>query len=214
MGDIKYILFDAANTVIHKPELWTAIQEVLTKYGYSVSDNKIRLHHKLLSELTTFPDRTSREFYRRFNYELLISLGIIPSVEMQDELFTRCSYLPWRRFDDTQWLNSCRLPIGVLSNFNSGLPGILTELFGDLFAHIIPSESVDARKPDIAFYKHASDVIGLPVSNILYVGDSVKLDLEPALRLGLKAFLIDRDGFYLAQQNRISSLNELNRLVW
>ena len=109
MQNIKYILFDAANTVIHKPVLWPSMQAVLLKYGYTVPEEKLKLHHKLLSEVVNFPDRTSKEFYLYFNAELLMSLGIIPSEEILNDLFAACSYLPWERFNDTEWLNTCKI---------------------------------------------------------------------------------------------------------
>jgi FMN phosphatase YigB (HAD superfamily) len=45
------------------------------------------------------------------------------------------------------------------------------------------------------------------------VGDSIKLDIEPALNLGLNAFLIDRENYHPALKNRITSLNDLNKIM-
>jgi putative hydrolase of the HAD superfamily len=192
--NIKYILFDAANTLIHKPALWPSMQFVLEQHGYAVPVEKLQLHHKILSEAISFPDRTSIEFYHSFNAELLISLGIIPSEQLLNDIYKACSYLPWEGFEDTEWLNDCKLPIGVLSNFNNNLPGILQGLFNDIFSHIIVSESLQKRKPDIDFFQRAMEVIDLPANDILYIGDSLKLDIIPGKKIGFNTLLIDRLG--------------------
>lgn len=213
LKNIQYILFDAANTLIHKPSLWPSMQSVLQKHGYNVPDNTLKQNHKLLSEVVNFPDRTSKDFYSFFNAELLLSLGILPSGSILDDMFAACSYLPWERFEDTDWIKASKLPIGVLSNFNNNLPGILNKLFDNDFANIIVSESVEMRKPDKSFYQHAIDSIGLPAANILYIGDSLKLDIIPAEHLGFNSFLIDRNKLYLQYNNRLSSLMDLDSVI-
>jgi FMN phosphatase YigB (HAD superfamily) len=47
----------------------------------------------------------------------------------------------------------------------------------------------------------------------LYVGDSIKLDLEPASKLGFKVLIIDRDNFYPNSKNKISSLTEITQFI-
>lgn len=211
--NIKYVLFDAANTLIHKPTLWTSMLSVFNKYGYSVSTEKLKANHKLISEVVDFPDRTSKDFYHYFNAELALSLGVLPTEEILAELFSSCSYLPWQKFSDTEWLTNCKQPIGVLSNFNNSLPNILNELFGNLFSNIIASENLSIRKPDIAFYMHAVEVIGFEPNQILYVGDSLKLDILPAASVGFNAYLIDRLNIYTGFEKRITSFNELNSII-
>lgn len=193
---VEYILLDAANTLIHKPTLWIAIKSVLATYGHNITDYKLKLNHKLLSEVINFPDRTSKDFYNYFNNELLLSLGILPSKNILDDIFKSCNYLPWECFNDTAWINNCKLPVGVLSNFNNNLPEILSNSFSKKFSDIIVSEKVEIRKPAIAFYQYALDIIGVPANKILYIGDSIKLDILPAKALGFNAYLIDRLNIY------------------
>lgn len=207
---IAYILFDAANTLIHKPELWSSFQSVFSKYGHILADEKLKLHHKILSETIIFPDRTTKEFYFFFNGELLMSLGIVPTKKMLDDLFQACNYLPWSCFEDAYWLKESTVKMGILSNFNNNLPDIIIKLFGNIFTEIIVSESVEVRKPDLKFYTLASEKIGISPTDILYVGDSLKLDIIPATQAGFNCNLIDRNGIYLNFENRISSLNNLN----
>lgn len=209
MNKIKYILFDAANTLIHKPLLWERFQLVLRKFEYPVSDISLRQQHKLVSESIKFPDQTSKEFYRNFNSELLVSLGIAPSEKLLDEIFSSCTYLPWEKFDDTKILNSLNLPLGVLSNFNKTLNNTLEKEFGSMFKHVFISENYGVAKPNIKFYEIALKEIGIDPTKVLYIGDSIQLDIEPAEKASINSLLIDRDNVYPNYKNRISSLNEL-----
>lgn len=210
---IKYLLFDAANTLIHKPVLWDKILAVLDRHNIHVPKETLIYHHKLLSEFIDFPDRTSKDFYLKFNHELLLSLGIEPNEQLLDEIFTACTYLDWERFEDTHFLADVNLPIGVLSNFNNNLTSLLNGLFGDIFSNIIVSEDVKARKPDTVFYEHAIQLIGLAPEEILYVGDSVKLDIIPANKLGLNTLLIDRPGIFKASARNIRLLSEIPNII-
>lgn len=205
----KYILFDAANTLIYKPDLLPSMHAVLEKNGYKVQMQKLNVHHKLISEVISFPDKTSKDFYQHFNTEVLLSLGIIPSDILLNEIFAACSYLPWQCFKDTEWLSINQLPKGVLSNFNNGLTELMQNLFGDIFSDVIVSEDLNIRKPDPAFFQYALDKIGLPADQVLYVGDSLKLDIIPAKKIGFQVVLIDRIKAFPKSKETINTLSDL-----
>lgn len=205
----RIILFDAANTLIYKPALFHKIQSVLAKYSYEIEESKLQYHHKLLSEIINFPDRTSKEFYREFNTELLLSLGIIPSEEILNEIFTACSYLEWKAFDDLSILHELPAEKAVLSNFNSNLDKILDQLVGkNIFSEIIISENENCRKPSLAFYELALKKLNVKAEEDLYIGDSLKLDIIPAKKLGFKTLLIDRQNIFSSFKDRISNMKD------
>jgi putative hydrolase of the HAD superfamily len=211
---ISYLLFDAANTLIHKPLLWERLDGVLRTAGYEVPPALLRRNHKLLSEWQHFPDRTSGEFYRRFNGDLLYSLGISPTDDLLDAVFKACTYLPWEPFADTAVLRTLPYPIGIVSNFNNGLTELAHRLFGaDVFRHIVISEVEGVAKPEARFYEAALRTVGVAPEEILYIGDSIRLDMEPAARLGLQTALIDRDGTYPVFPRRLDSLADLPALI-
>jgi putative hydrolase of the HAD superfamily len=210
---MKYILFDVAGTLLYKPSFYTKIGEVLTAFGYTVDEKTLKYHHKILSESIFFPDRTNEEFYATFNSEFLYSLGIIPTNALLAAIFKACSYLPWEPFEDTTFLKEINVPVGIISNFNSTLKEKLKSFFDVTFADVFVSEELGVAKPSAEFYGKALQQIGIAPQDIIYVGDSVKLDLEPALKLGIKAFLIDRENYFPAQENRIFSLADLKKFL-
>lgn len=210
---MKYILFDVAGTLLHKPSFYTKINEVLRQFGHAVDEKTIKYHHKILSESIFFPDRTSAEFYAKFNSELLYSVGIIPTKELLEAIFNSCSYLPWEPFEDTVFLKEINIPIGIISNFNATLREKLPTFFDVHFADIFVSEELGVAKPSVEFYAKALQQIDINPQEIVYVGDSVKLDLEPALKLGINALLIDREHYFPAQPNRIATLADLKNFL-
>lgn len=210
---IRYIFFDVAGTLLGKPELYLRIQQTLNAFGYELGLENIKSKHKLLSEVIHFPDRTDAAFYQKFNTELLYLLGIVPTQELVEAIFKNCTYLPWAAFADTEILNEIELPMGIISNFNGSLKEKLDGFFGPVFKNVLVSEELGVAKPNIAFYQKALEKIPFEAHEVLYIGDSVKLDLEPASKLGFKVLLIDRDDFYPDMQNKISNLAEITQFI-
>ena len=199
---------------MHKPDLWGGFSKVLKAHRIPVDDLELRRKHKILSEVIHFPDRTSESFYRSFNAEVLLSLGIIPNDELLKALFQECTYLPWEPFNDTFSLKNLNIRKAVLSNFNGTLGDKLESMFGGgFFDIIIGSEEQKLSKPDVRFYQRAVQLLDIAPEKILYIGDSLKLDVIPAASLGIAAWLIDRDRNYLNFNQRINSLTEVAALL-
>ena len=207
------ILFDAANTLIHKPKFFEKFYKVLQTEDYDVDIYDLKRNHKILSESIVFPDNTSKDFYQKFNAELLYSLGIIPNDQLHQKIYESCSNLPWEVFEDVRGLQFLKQEKIVVSNFRAGLNEILNDLCPNLFSNVFASENFSFRKPDIEFYTEVLEYINVPASEIVYVGDSLKLDIEPARKLGVKAYLIDREYYYPSFVDRIETMDELINLV-
>jgi len=209
MSKYEYILFDVAGTLLYKPSFFDKILVILKANGYKIIKEEFIFKHKLLSETIKFPDRTNKKFYDFFNEELLYSLGVLPDSSLLNQIFINCSYLPWEKFNDTQVLEKIEQPIGIVSNFNNTLRDKLDESFNIIFRNIIVSEEIGISKPDVEFYKRALEIVDVDPNKILYIGDSVKLDLHPAMLCGIDTLVIDRDNFYPGLDTKISNLNHI-----
>jgi FMN phosphatase YigB (HAD superfamily) len=211
---IKAIFFDVANTLLDKPDLYPNMQSVLIRNGHTVDPTLLAHRHRLLSEVMEFPDKTSQDFYLKFNSQLLRLLGILPKEELVSEMFNACTYLPWKAFDDVKFLPSLSVSLGVISNWDKSLPEKLKELIDLKFDWIFGSEQMKSRKPDLNFYKNLVDNTGYSPHEILYVGDSIKLDIEPALAIGIQAVLIDRMNLFPnAIVSRMRSFKEIKSFI-
>lgn len=207
--EIKYILFDVAGTLLHKPSFYSTIFNILVQNGYKGTLDELKRNHKTVSEIIRFPDRTNKSFYNDFNTDLLFSIGMIPNEKILEEIFVNCSYLPWEKFDDTIILADINLPMGIISNFNSSLKEKLDDFFGPVFKDVFVSEELGIAKPDVAFYNRAIEKINCSPENILYIGDSLKLDIQPALKLGMNPLLIDRDNLFPNSEYTVGNLNQI-----
>lgn len=211
---IKYILFDVADTLLHKPALWETINATLAKAGVTTEITAIMRAHRATRELLTVPDQTGRDFYLVFNTRFLEVLGVLPTEALAEQIYLDCRSLPWEPFADTTVIKELGLPVGVISNWDSSLREKLASHFAFEFSPIIISEEVGFAKPDPRIYESALKATGMKPEEILFIGDSIHLDLVPALFLGLKAVLVDRNRFYTAFNGiRIESLDALPALL-
>jgi HAD superfamily hydrolase (TIGR01549 family) len=209
---IKAVFFDVANTLLEKPDLFPRMSAALLAHDYAVDAPALRHAHKFLSEAFAFPDKTSREFYAEFNQNLLYSLGIAPSDQLLREIFEACTYLPWKPFPDTAALSGISVPMGILSNWDSSLREKLDEHFSVNFKWTLCSQDEGVRKPHPIFFRRMMEVSNLQPDEILFIGDSMKLDIHPALQVGVRGVLIDRmNHFPHAGVPRIKNLKEVKK---
>lgn len=214
MAQVRAIFFDVAHTLLGKPGVLPAMREALSRHGIHVPLAELRARHSLIMDSTVFPDRTDNVFYRNFNAAVVRSLGALPTMSLLDDIFAACSYQPWVAFDDTSAIGGLPLDCGVLSNWDNTLKDKLAGAIGIEWRWILGSAEQGARKPDPAFFALLPECTGLGCNEIAYVGDSMRLDIEPATRLGFRTVLIDRDGLFPhSSLPRITSLEQLESVL-
>ncbi len=95
-------------------------------------------------------------------------------------------------------LQQMDLRLGVVSNLWAFPAAWIFE--GDGLGKYFPRESriysfeVGHRKPDPEIFLHACRVFGVLPEECLFVGDNLEADVKGALRVGMKAALINREG--------------------
>lgn len=86
-------------------------------------------------------------------------------------------------------LKQMQLKLGILSNTfisASSLEKHLQQLgLLDFFSVKFYSYEFDFRKPDPRIFEAAAEKMGLPLANIMFVGDRIDNDIKPALKLGM-----------------------------
>ena len=104
---------------------------------------------------------------------------------------------PWRVYPDTvptleQW-RSRGVPLGVISNFDSRLHGILKELgLRDYFSSVTISTEAGAAKPDAAIFAVALAKHGIQPALAWHIGDSRSADYVGARAAGIQGFWLRR----------------------
>jgi putative hydrolase of the HAD superfamily len=113
-------------------------------------------------------------------------------------------------------LGALGCPLGVVSNFDSRVLGILDGLgLGPRFASVTLSSQAGATKPDAVIFARALAAHGVDGSRAIHVGDSPVEDFSGARAAGLRAVLIDRAGRHTGRPDlvRVDSLGALADIV-
>lgn len=220
---IKFIYFDLANTLLYKENLYEKIELELAKAGYKIDLKTIKSVHLRLCEETQFPDKTSEEFFKDFNELFLEKLFDKTQEKAQDleilssNIFWACKNLPWKAFEDTKYLSEIKIPMGILSNWDKSIRDKLFTLLPYSFEYILSSSDLGVQKPDPKIFIHAKELCKCEFEEIMFVGDSLRLDIQPAAKLGIKSILIDRDNIFnyssLEIGLKIRSLEEVLCLI-
>lgn len=193
MQAAKFLLLDLAGTLLEKKDLYPKLCAFFERKGFPIPSEKLIETHRLLTEETQFPDKTSQDFYLKFNLEYLVRLGLPSSAEIADELFWELKNLPWQPIPGAQdFLQNVKIPKGIISNWDTTLNDKVRDFFpGIHFEFILGSEIEGLAKPSLDFYQRALTRIPHKPEEILYLGDSIRLDMSPAQKLGISVILLD-----------------------
>jgi FMN phosphatase YigB (HAD superfamily) len=202
------VLLDVAGTLLVKPGIARAFVDAVAPVA-SLDESLVARRHKLVSEFTAFPGRPDRAFYDRFNAEVLRALGVPAEPGLVADVFERCRALPWLPAPGVEALAALDARLGVVSNWGDGLDNLLAPL-GLPLVVVVTSAQVGLVKPDLAIFRLALDRVDVVPAEAVYVGDSVRLDVEPARAAGMCSVLVDPLGLFAAHPGcRVSSLDEV-----
>jgi HAD superfamily hydrolase (TIGR01549 family) len=137
--------------------------------------------------------------------ELLKKKGIKKGFTLSQQQWEEFAWLWYRPLRDTASIDhgtpqalrrlkeELRLELGILSNtfvHASSLERHLAEEgILQFFTTRLYSYQFDFRKPDPRIFREAARQMHRPLQNIIYVGDRIDCDIQPALQLGMTACL-------------------------
>ena len=105
-------------------------------------------------------------------------------------------------------LRAQRLSIGLISNGQRDLEEFALHHRLDVDV-AVGSKSHGRTKPHASIFEHALDALGVGAGEAVMVGDSYQDDIEGARALGMRAILLDRDGLFPHEEDRITDLLQL-----
>ena len=83
--------------------------------------------------------------------------------------------------------------LAVLSNWDARLNAVLDGIgLGEFLPRRFISAELGWEKPDAAIYRHVADILRLPTSSLLSVGDNPRNDIEAPKKAGWQALQIER----------------------
>ena len=139
-----------------------------------------------------------------------------PSVDALRAVFARAD--AWRLYPETHEVledlraRGCRL--GVISNWDSRLPGLLGTL--GLAAHfdaVITSAGAGVEKPHPAIFTAAMKALSAEPSRSVHVGDRLDEDYTGARQAGLRALLLNRNSANPSFQDEVGRWGNPRDLV-
>ncbi len=209
----RAVFFDAGETLVHPyPSFHELFARVLEERGSEVVPARVHAGMNVVSERfaiaaregelwTTTPER-SRKFWLSV-YELYLSaLGLATDLELPEILYSTFSDpANYRLFTDVppvlERLSSAGVTLGVISNFEGWLEGLLASLgVAEYLGVRVISGVVGIEKPDPEIFRLALDRAGVAAAESVYVGDNPEFDVAPAVAVGMHPVLIDRRGRY------------------
>jgi len=224
----KSVIFDFFGTLVSTPESLFAsggrrTWQLLEKCGYPIEFEAFKRNWEdCLNRMETESKVDCLEFHffdfvRTFLQEIFPSAPtMFRSVKQVAETFL------WEWNQGVKWFDETKKVIHQLStNYRLGI--ISNTHYSDLihwnldkasldntFDVIVTSVDFGIKKPDPRIFKHAASLLGVKARDCIYVGDDPTEDYEGAIRAGMEALLIDRNGKYRDLPfNRISRLVEL-----
>jgi putative hydrolase of the HAD superfamily len=207
---IEAVTLDVTNTLIHSPRLGEIYAEVLSRHGVPVAPREARrLVSVVWQELSCAAepgrDRFSshpegeRGWWMRFLERICEHLEASPPSRFAAaELFHRFGgAAAWEVFPEVpealSALAAAGVRLGVVSNWDHRLPGVLEELgLAGFFDAVVYSSAVGVEKPDRRIFAEALSRLGVLPEAALHVGDSRLEDVEGAEAVGMRALHLTR----------------------
>ena len=209
----RLITFDVGGTLIHpNPSVGGVYAEVLTRRGFTcesmdvdrafeeswVAAAKLVPH---LMERYGASAAGERGYWRGLLRDTVARLGgEEPPPGAADELFERFARAStWTVYPEVlptlESLERRGIPMAVVSNWDSRLPGLLRELgLRRFFGPIVVSSLEACEKPDPRIFLLAAERAGVRPQEVLHVGDRDYEDFRGALGAGCRALKIVRNG--------------------
>lgn len=237
-GLIKVIFFDAAGTLFDlKESAGTIYHNFASRYGFvpaRIESIKVDLERSFAIEFRASPPLCfwgepaaripdlERQWWYRIVKRVFEDKGDFADF---DNFFDDVYHLfgtsePWSLeencLETLRELRSRGFKMGVISNFDSRLFGLLEELgIANYFQYVTISSHAPAAKPDSRIFRTALQKAGVGERHCLHAGDRLEDDVKGAKAAGLQAVLYDPDERFAADEAifRISRLTELCRLL-
>tara|TARA_Y100000310_G_scaffold34771_1_gene32929 strand:+ start:3635 stop:4306 length:672 start_codon:yes stop_codon:yes gene_type:complete len=217
---IDTVLFDFVNTIAYSsPRREDILYDFIANINAPFVDKNRIIHaFKKIDDLKPYSSvniqspHEKKEFYSSYNKMLLAELGIVSKKDFYDyyKNIQRKWILDDKCVSVLTSLKKRGRRIGVISNFDRNLRGIINDLgIIEFIDFLVISQEIGLEKPNIEFYKYVQSCYNIDITKTIYVGDSYSLDYLPARKIGIKSYLIDKSKYYTNVQGTIDCLSKI-----
>ena len=225
---LKGVFFDLGGTLTTAyPSVTERIAETLADLGHPIPHRDVASAAAALSPRFEDPKNRgwsltherSYAFWNRYYNDLLSELGISRAerptygLKIYEQLSKPQGYALYPdALPVLERLAGEGYRLALVSNWEAWGAELVKHLgISRYFPTQVLSGCVGVEKPDVAIFRLALEQAGLAPEEVLFIGDIVPLDIEPAEAIGMRALLIDRHAERSAGDNScIRSLHELH----
>ena len=210
MSDLRAVFFDVGNTLVYPhPSVSEVCRQVLAEAGHSRDLHAIDAYMPLVDAYYEERYREDDAFWTDEQRTHSVWIGMYSllcrelGLEAEAVSIARRVYDEfgrpdrWALFDDVlpalRRLKGHSIAVGIISNWDSRLTGVLTGLgLGEHVSTIVSSAEVGLHKPDPRIFELACERLDVEPGQAAHVGDHHYADYLGAQALGMRAVLIDR----------------------
>ena len=216
---VRAVLFDAVGTLFRsRGTIGEIYGGVARAYGSTANPLEIERHFVRRTALEGVP--TEKAGWKSLVRSIFAEFGPFPRF---DEFFEEVFEVfrtdqGWRCYPETEYvletLKHHGYSLGVVSNFDSRLHGVLEDLrISDHFDVIVTPDSAGYAKPHKKIFLEATRRLGVEPGEALFAGDDVVQDFETSVRAGLRSFLINRGGQEPSDDPMTMSIPDLSGIL-
>ena len=224
---IKTVIFDVDNTLYSYTKAHEAAFEALSSYAeheLGLSRNIfVKLHQETERELKVYMGDTAAVHNRCIRYQIMLEhqgLPLYPHVLRMNDLYWNAllgAAVPVAgAVDAMKRLKKQGLRIGIGTDMTARMQFEKLEALGLLpyVDFLVSSEETGVEKPDPAFFARCVEKAGCRRDECLFVGDSLKKDVQGAADAGLAAVWYDpEDSGDPADVPRITDMVQLLQIT-
>ncbi|NPE29366.1 HAD family hydrolase [Methanococcoides sp. SA1] len=184
-GNIQAVLFDMDNTLFDFLEAkLIACQRIVEHLGKGDAEAMLQY---FLRENTGFEDLENIQDYLLDN-KLYSDENYAISCDLYEKVKVEALVLYPGVIETLQKLKEQRLDIALVTDAQSynAIKRIEKTQIGDYFDAVVTTDMTCAKKPDPKVFHYALNILKIPPSKALFVGDSPRRDIEPARKIGMR----------------------------
>ena len=196
---IRAVLFDAVGTLFHSRGTIGEIYGSVAR-GYGSTADPVAIEDQFVRRTTAEGIPIEKAGWKSLVRSIFAEFG---PFRRFDEFFEEVYEVfrtdrGWDCYPETEGvlgtLQQHEYQLGVVSNFDSRLHGVLRDLgIRDYFDAVVTPDSAGYAKPDSRIFLEATSALGAAPGEALFAGDDIGQDFEAAARAGLSSLLISRD---------------------
>lgn len=183
--NIQAVLFDMDNTLFDFLEAkLIACQRIVEHLGAGDAESLLQY---FLRKNAGFEDLENIQDYLQDN-ELYSEENYAISCALYEKVKVEALVLYPGVIETLQKLKEKRLDIALVTDAQSynAIKRIERTHIDDYFDTIVTTDMTGAKKPDLKVFLYALDILNIPPSKALFVGDSPRRDIEPARKIGMQ----------------------------